>query len=182
MAGYYKEPEKTAAVLKDGWFNTGDLGRLTMEGDIQITGRAKDTIVLIGGENIEPAPIEAKLEESHYIAQVMVVGQDQKTLSALIVPNKDDLETYAKEHKIEYNSYEELCKDSRIIDKISKVVKEKISVWHGFKPYEKVTNFRLLSEPFKVGDEITLSLKMKRNYIAKKFANLIDEMYAKSGD
>ncbi len=180
MAGYYKEPEKTAAVLKDGWFNTGDLGRLTMEGDLQITGRAKDTIVLIGGENIEPAPIEAKLEESPYIAQSMIVGQDQKTLGALIVPSKEHLEEYAAEHKIEYTSYEELCKDSKILDKISKIVKEKISVWHGFKPYEKITNFRILSEPFKVGDEITLSLKMKRNYIAKKYAKLIEEMYVKN--
>ena len=90
MLGYHKRPEETAKVLSpDGWFNTGDLGRFTIRGELSLTGRAKETIVLLGGENIEPAPIEDALKESPYLAQIMVVGQDKKHLGALIVPNFD---------------------------------------------------------------------------------------------
>ncbi|HRS75220.1 MAG TPA: AMP-binding protein, partial [Anaerolineaceae bacterium] len=85
MAGYYKNKEKTDEVIKNGWLNTGDLGRLTITGELQFLGRAKDTIVLLGGENVEPAPIEDKLLEDPLISQVIVVGQDKKTLGALIV-------------------------------------------------------------------------------------------------
>ena len=90
MVGYYKRPEETAKVLSpDGWFNTGDLGRFTIRGELSLTGRAKETIVLLGGENIEPSPIEDALKESPYLSQIMVVGQDKKHLGALIVPNFD---------------------------------------------------------------------------------------------
>jgi long-chain acyl-CoA synthetase len=86
MKGYYKKPDATAAVLSpDGWFNTGDIGMLTHDNELRITGRAKDTIVLRGGENVEPVPIEHKMRESPYIFQCMVLGQDQKYLAALIV-------------------------------------------------------------------------------------------------
>ena len=88
MVGYHRRPEETAKVLSaDGWFNTGDLGRMTVRGELSLTGRAKETIVLLGGENVEPTPIEEALKESPYLSQVMVVGQDSKHLGALIVPN-----------------------------------------------------------------------------------------------
>ena len=90
MKGYYKRPEKTAEVLtSDGWLNTGDLGMVTYKGEIRIIGRTKETIVLLGGENVEPVPIEDTMLESEYIDQVMVVGQDQKFLGALVVPNQE---------------------------------------------------------------------------------------------
>jgi len=76
MVGYYKKPEETEKVLKDGWLNTGDIVMLTYNDEIKIIGRAKDTIVLLGGENVEPEPIEDKLCQSDYIEQAMVVGQD----------------------------------------------------------------------------------------------------------
>lgn len=84
--GYYKEPEKTAKALQDGWLDSGDILTWTHTGELKFAGRAKDTIVLSGGENLEPAPIEAKLTESEFISQVIVVGQDKKNLGVLIVP------------------------------------------------------------------------------------------------
>ncbi|HOV13585.1 MAG TPA: AMP-binding protein, partial [Spirochaetota bacterium] len=178
MAGYYKNPEKTNEILKNGWLNTGDLGRLTISGEIQITGRAKDTIVLIGGENVEPEPIENKLLEEPLISQVIVVGQDKKTLGALIIPQKENLEDLAKHKGINFNNYEELCKKNEIIEEFSKLIKNKINTTNGFKSYEKIISFTLLTTPFEVGKELTLSLKMKRNVIMEKYHTVIEEMYS----
>ncbi|HUI71703.1 MAG TPA: long-chain fatty acid--CoA ligase, partial [Spirochaetia bacterium] len=101
MRGYYKRPDKTAEVLSDdGWLNTGDLGMMTYRGELKIIGRTKETIVLLGGENVEPVPIEDTILESEYIDQVMVVGQDQKFLAALVVPNDELLEKYAATQEI----------------------------------------------------------------------------------
>ena len=87
MTGYYRDPDATAkAIDPDGWFNSGDLGMLTPANDLTITGRAKDTIVLSNGENIEPTPIEDACLRSQYISQIVLVGQDQKSLGAIVVP------------------------------------------------------------------------------------------------
>ena len=87
MKGYYKNPEATDKAVKDGWMNTGDLGIITYNNTVKIVGRSKETVVLLGGENVEPVPIENKMLESAFIDQVMVVGQDKKYLCALIVPS-----------------------------------------------------------------------------------------------
>ena len=88
MSGYLDKPKETAKVLDlDGWFNTGDLGMLLPDGSLVLTGRAKDTIVLSTGENIEPGPLEDALVSSPLIDQLMIVGQDEKQLGALLVPN-----------------------------------------------------------------------------------------------
>ena len=96
MKGYYKRVGDTAAVLSgDGWLNTGDLGTQTVNGEISITGRAKDTIVLLGGENVEPEPMEDLVRQSEYVDQIMVVGQDQRLLGALVVPEIEAVKKYA---------------------------------------------------------------------------------------
>ena len=178
MAGYYKEPEKTKAVIsKDGWFNTGDLGRLTLTGELQLTGRAKDTIVLRGGENVEPEPIENKLLESQMIHQVMVVGQDKKVLGALIVPDNESLLEYANKKEISYRKFEELCCNTEIIHEYKKIIKHKINDIHGFRNYERITYIKLIPEEFVAGDELTYSLKMKRNRITEKYKNIIESMF-----
>ncbi|HOJ64293.1 MAG TPA: long-chain fatty acid--CoA ligase [Spirochaetota bacterium] len=182
MAGYYKNKEKTDEVIKNGWLNTGDLGRLTITGELQLLGRAKDTIVLLGGENVEPAPIEDKLLEDPLISQVIVVGQDKKTLGALIVPAKENLEEFARLHGIHYSSFEELCKNRIIIDKFAKIIKHRISLQNGFRNFEKISCFELLPNPFEVGKELTASLKMKRNVIFEKYKDLIENMYRKMGN
>ena len=95
MKGYYKREDETAkAITKEGWLNTGDIGIYTLNGELKIVGRAKDTIVLLGGENIEPEPIELLLRDSSYIDQAMVVGQDKKFLGALIVPDNQQINQF----------------------------------------------------------------------------------------
>ncbi len=152
---------------------------MTINGEIQITGRAKDTIVLSGGENIEPEPIENKLLEESLIHQVIVVGQDKKNLGAIIIPQNENLEEFAKNKKIGYKDYNDLCKNKDVIEEFSKLIKHKISSLNGFKAFEKITCFTLITTPFEVGKELTLSLKMKRNVIMEKYHNLIEEMYSK---
>lgn len=179
MAGYYKNKEKTDEIIKEGWLNTGDLGRLTLTGELQLLGRAKDTIVLLGGENVEPAPIEDKLLEDPLISQAIIVGQDKRTLGVLIVPDKENLEEFAKANGISFSNFEELCKHRIIIDEFSKRIKNKINVQNSFRNFEKIGCFELLSTPFEVGKELTSSLKMKRNVIFDKYKDLIENMYKK---
>lgn len=142
MKGYYKEPEKTKEILSsDGWLNSGDLLAWTTSGELKYSGRAKDTIVLLGGENLEPEPIEFALVRSRFIQQAMVVGHDQKTLGALIVPDKETLEKYLKEFKSKMlNEVENLNGDSDIITLFKNEIKTFVSSENGFKNFEKVSN------------------------------------------
>ncbi len=161
MRGYYKEPDLTAAVLgEDGWFDTGDLGRITPEGDLVFIGRRKETIVLSGGENVEPEPLEQSILESPLIQQVMLVGQDRKTLGALIVP---DPEAGADEAAI------------------SEELKKLTGPRGGFRSFENVLRFKVLDEPFSPENGfMTATLKMRRNVIAERLADNIDEIYKSS--
>ncbi len=178
MGGYYKSPDKTAEVINsEGWFNSGDLGMITVTGELHLCGRAKDTIVLIGGENIEPEPIEAKLLEDQMINQVIVAGQDQKVLSALICPNEERLFDYAKQNGIEYISKNDLIKNPKIVAEYDRICKTQTSTKNGFKSYEKIQFITLLEDNFEVGKEITNSLKLKRNVIFEKYKKEIERMY-----
>lgn len=178
MAGYYKELEKTKAVLTDdGWLNTGDLGRITLKGELQLCGRAKDTIVLTGGENIEPQPIENKLLELNLIHQVIVVGQDKKVLGALIVPSEEALLEFAGKNGISYTSFEDICNNPLVNEEFRKLIKSKINDKDGFRDYERISYFRLILKPFEPGVELTHSLKMKRDVIFEKYKNVIENMF-----
>ena len=178
MKGYYKNEEKTKEVIKDGWFNTGDLGKKTYNGKyIQLVGRIKDTIVLRGGENVEPLPLEDRLKESEYINMAIIVGQDKPRLGALIVPNFDTLTEYAERENIKYENTEELIKKPEIIALYQKEQKRLISKEHGFKPYETVMGVGLLPHEFTVeAGEMTETLKMKRFEIQKKYKEEIDRI------
>jgi len=178
MLGYYKNPQKTAEVLKDGWLNTGDLVIGTIHREIRIVGRAKDTIVLRGGENIEPEPIEQVLLQSEAIEQVMVVGQDQKTLGALIVPNWDVVERVAKERRISYYEKEELLQNDLIRDYFNTLIQNMVNANTGFKAFERITRFALLENPFEPLVEMTATLKLKRNVIAQRKEAIIRQMFA----
>ncbi|GAJ19203.1 unnamed protein product, partial [marine sediment metagenome] len=116
MKGYYKNEEKTKEVIKDGWLNTGDLGKKTFNGKyLKIMGRIKDTIVLRGGENVEPLPLEDRLKESEYINMVIIVGQDKPRLGALIVPDFEALKVYTEKENIEYKNIDELINHPKVI-------------------------------------------------------------------
>jgi long-chain acyl-CoA synthetase len=173
MKGYYKNPEATGKVLRDGWMNTGDLGLITFNDCLKIVGRSKETIVLLSGENVEPTPIEAKLLESALVDQCMVVGQDEKQLGALIVPSLAGL----KARGLSFATLEEAAGDARAGDLISVEVKQLVSREQGFKPFECIASWRAVTKPFEVGDELTPTFKLMRHVITAKHKALIDAMY-----
>jgi long-chain acyl-CoA synthetase len=179
MVGYYNRPEETARVLSaDGWFNTGDLGRFTIRGELSLTGRAKETIVLLGGENIEPSPIEEALKESVYLSQVMVVGQDRKHLGALVVPNLEAVrERLAARGVAGALPAEELCAREEVLGLVKGELQRLLTVERGFKHYERIPRFALLPREFAVGEEMTQTMKLKRNVIAERYAAQIEALF-----
>jgi len=183
MKGYYNKPELTAKVIdKDGWFDTGDLAMFTVDGEITLKGRKKDTVVLRGGENIEPLPIEMKIAESQYVSQAVVLGQDsngqdQRYLVALIVPNREELLAFAEENDIESSSYKELLLHSEIIKKYDAEIKNLVNAKNGFKLFERINRFVLLEKPFEVGVELSAKQEIMRHKIQKIYAKEIHTLF-----
>ena len=190
MRGYYKNPEATAkAIDAEGWFDSGDLGWLTPYGDLVLTGRAKDTIVLTNGENIEPQPIEDACVRSCYVDQIMLVGQDQKALGALIVPNLENLQKWLIKENLdlklpEINSSVELLPqsdlyDQAIISLYRQELSREIQNRPGYRPDDRIADFRFIIEPFsQENGMMTQTFKIKRPQIRDKYQHLIKEMFA----
>lgn len=184
MKGYYKRPDLTEKVMTvDGWLDTGDIAILTVDGEIQLRGRKKDTIVLMGGENIEPLPIESKINESRYIAASVVIGTnengiDQRFLTALILPNQDEILSYAKENNIEFKNYEELVETDSIKKLLEKEVAEAINSKNGFKSFERINKLSVITKPFEVGIELSAKQEMMRYRIAEIYKDKIAAMYS----
>jgi long-chain acyl-CoA synthetase len=180
MKGYYKRPDKTAEVLtQDGWLDTGDLGMATWKGELRILGRTKETIVLLGGENVEPLPIEDTILESEYIDQVMVVGQDQKFLAALVVANQDALERFAVRQEIGYISREDLLENPQIIRLISDEIQSRVCAKRGFREFERVFRFKLLPRRFELGVELSAKQSVKRHVVDTKYAKEIAALFGR---
>lgn len=178
MQGYYLDPEKTAETIKDGWLNSGDLLLWTAQGELKYAGRAKDTIVLLGGENLEPEPIEFALTQSELVLQAMVVGHDQKVLGALLVPDWDVLDKQLREWKSRLlQEIEDPNSDPDVRELFKKEIKERVSAKNGFKNFEKVSNFYLLPKKFEPGDELTMTMKIRRNVVSDKYKDQIEELY-----
>ncbi|MCI5474202.1 MAG: long-chain fatty acid--CoA ligase [Spirochaetia bacterium] len=178
MKGYYKRPDLTEkAIDKDGWFNTGDLGMLSYNNEIKITGRAKDTIVLLGGENIEPLVVESALLASDFIESSMLLGQDKKYIAALIVPSKDNVEEFAQNNKIDYSDYKELITNPKITELFQSEITRLISAENGFRTCEKIFKFALIPDSFKVGDELSAKQEMIRYRIAEKYSAVIENLF-----
>ncbi|NNM66634.1 MAG: AMP-binding protein [Spirochaetales bacterium] len=177
MLGYYKRPDLTQAVVIDGWLNTGDLAVSTLNKEIRIVGRVKDTIVLLGGENVEPEPIEQRLLQSEFIDQVMVVGQDQKYLGALIVPNSELLEAFAQDRNLSYMDREDLLENPVVLEYVREIIQHLVNPRSGFKPFECVYQFKLLARPFEPVVEVTASLKLRRLVIAERRAQTIQSLF-----
>jgi long-chain acyl-CoA synthetase len=178
MKGYYKKPEATAAVLgEDGWLNTGDIGMLTHDNELRITGRAKDTIVLRGGENVEPVPIECKLRESPFIQQCIVVGQDQKYIAALVIPWQQAIMDFAEESFIPIVDYELLLKQPETTDLIAQEIAKLVGPSTGFKSFERVYRFALLPKPFEPGKELSGKNELLRHRITALYAKEIHRLF-----
>ena len=178
MKGYYKQPELTESVMYEGgWFNTGDLGMLTVDGEIKITGRAKDTIVLVGGENIEPLAIEIALNSTTYIDTAVILGQDQKYLGALIVPAKETIMAYAKENNIPHASYNELIETPEITNIIMGDISKRISASNGFRTCEKIFKIKCIPEPFTVGKELSAKQELMRYKVNELYKDEIATLW-----
>jgi len=163
MRGYYRKPELTAKVLApDGWLDTGDLGFKTIRGELILRGRKKDTIVLRGGENIEPAPIEMKLNESRFIAQSVVLGQDQRYLGVLIVVNKEEVQAWARENAIEEWTFADVLENAQVKKMFEGEIGELINARNGFKMFERINRFVLLERPFASGVELSAKQEIMR--------------------
>lgn len=173
MSGYHRDPEKTASVLREGWLSTGDLGVMTFNGCLKIVGRCKETIVLLGGENVEPLPIESKLLESPLIDQCMVVGQDRKHLGVLVVPSLAGF----SEAGIDAADVGSLAADPRSRARILVEIRVLISGENGFKPFERIAAVELLGKAFQPGEELTMTFKLRRHVIAEKHAAKIAAMF-----
>ncbi len=173
--GYYNKPEITAGSFEDGWFKTGDAGRITEEGKLVITERIKDLFKTSNGKYIAPQQIENKLVVDKYIEQVAVIGDDRKFVSALIVPAFDALKTYAQQAKIKSEKMEDLLKNEKIIKFYEGRIKR---IQTDLASFEQVKKFVLLPKPFTPeNDELTLTLKLKRKVVNQHYAELIEEMY-----
>jgi len=185
MQGYYKKPEATAkAIDAEGWFNTGDLGWITSTGDLVLTGRAKDTIVLSNGENIEPQPLENACLRSPYIDQIMVVGQDQRCLGALIVPNVDILQNWAQENDLGLNFSEEKLEKTLEDAKVQKLFREELNREvknrPGYRADDRIGVFKLILEPFSAENgTMTQTLKIKRPVVSERYQDIINGMFVK---
>ena len=180
MKGYYKRPDKTAEVIdKDGFLDTGDLGMITHKGELKIIGRVKATIVLLGGENVEPLPIEDAILESEYIDQIMTVGQDQKFLGALVVPNLEALERWAQKEKVPYSSKEDLLDNAQANEMIAEEINARVNSERGFRVWERIFRFKMIPKHFAVGVELSAKQEMKRNVIADIYKKEIAEIFRK---
>jgi long-chain acyl-CoA synthetase len=184
MKGYYRRDDLTAKVMtKDGWFDTGDLAILTVDNEIQLRGRKKDTIVLQGGENIEPVPIEQKLNTSRYISTAVVFGanekgEDQRFLAALILLRKDEIEAYAVSSGISEPDYEKLAQRPEIRNLISGEIAELVNAKNGFKSFEKINEFEVITKPFTVGVELSAKQELMRYKIAEIYKAQIAKMFS----
>lgn len=175
MRGYYKKPEATAEVMKDGWFCTGDAGRIDENGCLVITDRIKDLMKTSGGKYVAPQKIETTLVNDQFIEQIAVIGDCRKFVTALAVPAFGPLQAYAVQQHIVFNSIEELLVNSQIIEFFEKRFEE---LQEEFSRFEKVKKFTLLPKEFTIeAGEITSTLKLKRKVIQEKYNHLIEKMY-----
>lgn len=175
MRGYYKKDAETKEVFEGGWFRTGDIGHVDEDGFVLITDRKKDLIVTSGGKNVAPQPIENMLKLSPYISNAVVIGDKRRFISAIIVPNFEKLEGYAKSHSIPYKAVSDLIKNEKILSFIEGEVDR---VTPNLAAYEKVKKVALLGRDFEIEKgEITPTLKVKRNIVDAKYKDIIDALY-----
>jgi long-chain acyl-CoA synthetase len=175
MQGYYKNPEKTAEVLKDGYFHTGDKGAFDKDGFLKITGRTKEMFKTSGGKYVIPPLLEGELKQSLFIEQVMVVGENEKMPAAIIQPNYEYLKDWAKDNNIAFDTHEDLITNLKVIKEFQDAV-DKCNC--NFGKWEQIKRFELTANEWSIDDgHLTPTMKMKRAVIMKLYANLYDKIY-----
>lgn len=176
MMGYYKAPELTSEVIdEDGWFHTGDIGVIEDGKFLKITDRKKEMFKLSAGKYIAPQVIENKIKESAFIEQAMVIGENEKFASALLSPDFAFLHDWCSIHKIQYRDNNELIELPEVIERFSREIKE---INKNLGEHEQIKRFRLVTEEWTpLTGELSPTLKLKRNYLTKRYKNIISEIY-----
>ena len=176
MVGYHKLPEETAKVVdKDRWFHTGDIGEWVEGKFLKITDRKKELFKTSGGKYVAPQPIENKFKESDFIEQMMVIGDNKKFVSALIVPSFPQLKAWSEKNGIPFSSPQQLVRDPKIIEKYQEVTDEKNT---NFGHTEQIKKFRLVPEEWTIqGGQLTPTMKLKRKVILEKYRDLVEGIY-----
>jgi len=177
MLGYYKKDDATRdAFTPDGWFRTGDIGTLDEDGFLKITDRKKELFKTSGGKYIAPSPIEQMIRASRFVSQAILVGNERKFPAALIVPNFEQLESYAQLKGLMLKTPQEFCSSPRIVNLLERQV---AALTENLSGYEKVKKIVLLENEMTVeGGELTPTLKVKRRVIDEKYKSVIDKIYA----
>jgi long-chain acyl-CoA synthetase len=181
MQGYFNRPDiNEEAFTSDGWFRTGDIGQFDKDGYLTITDRKKDLIKTSGGKYVAPQPLESLIKSSRFVSQVVVVGNNRKFISALVVPNLEMLKSYAELKGIKYTSVDELLNNPRTVDLIQRQIEKSAP---DLAKYERIKKVALLGKEMTVeSGELTPTLKPRRSIIEKKYAEVINKLYADAED
>jgi len=176
MEGYFNKPEATAeAIDKDGWFHTGDIGIIDAQGFLIITDRKKDILVTSGGKNIAPQPIENLIKTNPFFAEIVMVGNKRNFPAALVVPNFDTLEKWARAKGIGVGSRKDLIGKAEVRGHYEALVNE---LTKDLAQFEKIKKIALLDKEFTLeAGELTPTLKVKRRFVEQKYQAVIDDLY-----
>ena len=176
MMGYYKDPEKTAEVIKDGFFHTGDKGEIDSDGFLKITGRTKEMFKTSGGKYVVPPLLEGELKQSRFIEQVMVIGEGQKMPAALIQPNFEFIKEWIERNKLNIGkTNQEIISSEEVIKRIQT---ELDTCNNRFAKWEQIKVFRLTEDEWSInGGHLTPTMKMKREVIKNIYKNLYNDIY-----
>jgi long-chain acyl-CoA synthetase len=175
MKGYYKLPELTAETVINGWLHTGDIGEIIDGKYLKITDRKKELFKTSGGKYVAPQPIENKMKESPFIEQIVLIGDNKKMVSALIVPGFAKLREWAKQNGVEYTSNESIIQDEKVHALFETVVAEYNQF---FNQVEQVKKFTLIPREFSIEQgEMTPKLSIRRKQVLANFEKEIDQMY-----
>ena len=177
MKGYYKDDAKTAEVIKDGYFHTGDIGEIDDEGFLKITDRKKEMFKTSGGKYVAPQLLENRFKQSRFIEQIMVVGEGEKMPAALIQPNFDFLYSWAEKHNVTLGANSDICVNTKVIARIQDEVD---SANEDFAKWEKVKQFRLTPDVWSVDDgHLTPTMKLRRKIVKEKYMDLYNDIYGR---
>ncbi len=174
--GYWNLPEQTSQALTDGWFHTGDIGKLDSEGFLSVTDRKKDLLKTSGGKFITPQPIEKALQMSPWVAEAVVLGDRRKFPAAIIAPDFRMLEPWARNNGVRFASHEELVADAAVRALYEGIVSE---INQKLARYEQLKKFLLIAEEFSVANGLlTASMKLRRRQVEERYREQIDALYA----